>query len=854
MPGNELRVSASAERGGERDSRVMVERRTHARLRSAKRFMLSATALGVGLAFGSPQAWAMELDGLRTLLPAVDPQEVIQLAMFAGAMGAAFFSAIYLIRQRAAMARDNDALRTRVAELSTDTRRYDALLNFNDQRIVFWPNDAQKTELLGALPAEAGAPEDRAMFLAFGRWLSPQSAASLDQAISDLREKKRPFDLVVETQTGAPIEVQGRNGPLYTLARFISATGVQQAQARLRLENQRLASEYGDVLGLLNGLETPMWMRGRDGRLKWVNRAYSAAVEAPDAETAVREAKELLGTHARDEISKHRRNHSTYADNVSTVICGNRHILAVVDHTGVSNSVGIGFDVSEVQEMRDRLKRADQNHSETLNRLTTAVAIFDSTQKLRFYNQTFARLWELDTVFLDSAPDNNLLLDRLRSQGKIAERPDWRRWKDSVLSAYRAVQPHEDLWHLPDNRTLRVMANPEANGGVIWVFENLTEQIDLESRYKTEVKVRGETLDNLAEGVAVFGRDGKLKLFNPAFLKFWGLDPSTFGPETHISTIRAQCEAFSKNSPWADLMADITGFDGSRHDRSGQAELTDGTILRYALIPLPNGQVMVTFVDVTDSVNVERALKDKNEALQHAHQLKNDFIQHVSYELRSPLTNIRGFAELLEMPGTGNLSDRQREYVRHIGSSSEILSTIIDDILDLATVDAGIMELDIAEIHVRQTIDAAAALVAERLTEHAITLKIETKGAPVSIHGDEVRIRQVLYNLLSNAVNYAPPDSMVTLSCREVADGVEFAVHDDGPGMSEEVRGVVFSRFEARANGGRRRGAGLGLSIVKSFVELHGGSVRIDTGTGKGTTVICHFPGLPGDGIRQAAE
>ena len=125
--------------------------------------------------------------------------------------------------------------------------------------------------------------------------------------------------------------------------------------------------------------------------------------------------------------------------------------------------------------------------------------------------------------------------------------------------------------------------------------------------------------------------------------------------------------------------------------------------------------------------------------------------------------------------------------------------------------------------------------------------------APPSFHGDETRIRQILYNLLTNAVNYAPDGSTITLQCRRTEAGIEFAVHDDGPGMSPEVLDTVFRRFEPRGNGGRRRGAGLGLSIVKSFVELHGGSVRIESASGRGTTVICVFPTAP-TGMRAAAE
>ena len=262
---------------------------------------------------------------------------------------------------------------------------------------------------------------------------------------------------------------------------------------------------------------------------------------------------------------------------------------------------------------------------------------------------------------------------------------------------------------------------------------------------------------------------------------------------------------------------------------------------------------MITFVDITDSVNVERALKDKNEALQRADQLKNDFVQHVSYELRSPLTNISGFAELLAMETTGPLNARQREYVEHIGSSSAALHTIINDILDLATVDAGIMELEIGEVQVDALVKEAAEAIGERLREHQLKLEIDSTSAPASFHADEQRVRQILFNLLSNAANFAPEGSTVRLAARGVDEGIEFSVHDDGPGMPDEVLETVFNRFEPRPKRGRRRGAGLGLSIVKSFVELHGGSVDIETGTDAGTRVVCRFPAAP-QGIRAAAE
>ncbi|MGB6117823.1 MAG: PAS-domain containing protein, partial [Mesorhizobium sp.] len=741
----------------------------------------------------------------------------IQGAVFAGVLGAALLSALYLIRERGRISNDNLDLRSRIAELSSSLQRSEAMLNLKDQRTIVWMKDTTRPEIIGSLGLSAGVPEERAQFLAFGRWLDPRSATAVERAISELRIRGVTFDLIAETQRGALVEVQGRSSGANAVVRFLSFSDAQIAHARLKAEHAGLQGEFDAMRDLLNALPMPFWLRQQDGQLRWVNRAYGEAVDA-DQGVAMRESRELLPTQARDAIKRRHAEKLAYSETVSTVIAGNRHLLSVTDVATDDLSAGVAIDRTDIETVREEMRKIERSHSETLDQLTTAVATFDASEKLRFYNQAFQKLWDLETSFLDSAPSNGTVIDRLRSDGKLAEQPEWRRWKDDILAAYRKVEPQEDWWHLPDGRTLRVLANPQPTGGLTWVFENMTEKMDLESRYNSAVRVQGETLDNLAEGVAVFGPDGRLRLCNPAFARLWGLPSELTMAGVHIATIRGAGDLVARQSPWAGFVSDVTGFADERHDRHGETELTDGSVLRHAVIHLPNGQVMITFVDITDTVNVQRALKDKNDALQAADQLKNDFVQHVSYELRSPLTNIIGFTELLALPTTGPLLPKQREYLDHIGSSSAVLLTIVNDILDLATVDAGIMELDVEEITVDTIVRQSTELVAEWLRENDIKLETDLSSAPQRIRADENRLRQVLFNLLSNAVNYAPDGSTITITCRSQPGWYEFSVRDEGPGIPPEVLDTVYRRFESRPNGGRRRGAGLGLSIVKSFV------------------------------------
>jgi len=262
----------------------------------------------------------------------------------------------------------------------------------------------------------------------------------------------------------------------------------------------------------------------------------------------------------------------------------------------------------------------------------------------------------------------------------------------------------------------------------------------------------------------------------------------------------------------------------------------------FAVTPLPNAQTMLTFVNKTDSVRAERALTEKNDALRKAGELKNDFVQHVSYELRSPLTNIIGFTDLLKTPGIGTLNERQAEYIDHISTSSAVLLTLVNDILDLATVDAGIMRLNYSEIMLDDLLDDVSIQIADRLQESGASLEIIAPARLGSIVADQQRLKQILLKLLNNAANFAPAGSVITLQCRRDGSDFVFSVADKGPGIPEDLMRTVFNRFASGAKGTKRGGAGLGLSIVESFVSLHDGQVSIDSQPGRGTIVTCRIP------------
>ena len=263
--------------------------------------------------------------------------------------------------------------------------------------------------------------------------------------------------------------------------------------------------------------------------------------------------------------------------------------------------------------------------------------------------------------------------------------------------------------------------------------------------------------------------------------------------------------------------------------------------MSLSLAPLPDGATLVTFADVTDRFRIESALRDRNDALEAADQLKSDFVHHASFLFRDPLNAVRGFGEMLAQGAAGPLSNQQADYVQDILTAANKLEEVTSDILDLAMIDSGAMRLELGRVDLY----ALLARLAEPLRKHAESLQIAfTLDCPSDVGMvvvDQKRVQQVVFNLLSNAFNYTPRGGAIALGGEIVGDDVQIWVSDTGPGIAPEVKANVFERFSAKGRTGQRAGAGLGLALVNRFVELHDGWVEIES-TEQGTTVRCHIP------------
>lgn len=591
---------------------------------------------------------------------------------------------------------------------------------------------------------------------------------------------------------------------------------------------------------LLDARSQPAWIAAADGKPVWGNRAWLAAVGA--ASPAEATAKAASFDQAADRLASEAANLGERRESLRwSALDGRRRALRFIAQPLEGGGVGVwAEDVTEAEEAREALRLQAEARDETLNHLNEAVAVFGADKRLAYNNTPFADLWGLEPAWLVDRPTHGEILDRLRQRRRLPETADYGKWKAAELARYEATGPaSDDVWHLPDDRIVRVVRQPMPQGGLLLLFSNITDETRLKSQFNALIQVQQATLDKLTDAVAVFGSDGRLRLHNEAFEQFWNVSAAQLAQAADFEGVVELCTPRLHDlNFWRELKGRVADPDPqARAPMAGEAKTSDSRIVAYQSRPLPDGATLIGFADVTDARRLEGALADRSAALAEAERLKRDFVGNVSYELRTPLTTIIGYSELLERSGEG-LSDRGRGHAAAVRTAAAQLARSIDDVLDMAQIDAGEMALDLEDVDVRDLLARAEGRWAK---------EVEAAGASIAnlapediglIRSDARRLDQVLDHLLEHAVRQTPPGGAVTLAAERALGEVQLRVSDTGRGIPFHVQAHIFDRFTSRDRGG----PGLGLALVKALVELHGGWVALESEPGEGATFTCHLP------------
>lgn len=704
-----------------------------------------------------------------------------------------------------------------------------ALSAFDDLRLTLSP-DGAVSELLGgaetmaALLADLDAAPGE---IEAGETVRAAVAFHHPEALEALVCEGRAFDLPLPTAAGA-WRVEGR-----------AAVGT----AWLRLFRLGAAAEVASAgLGLLaDASPLPTWILDAEGRPAWANRAWLAEVRADTLDQA--RERGLSFDRGADALAAEAGRTGQPQEGFRWTAGGGRRrawrILAEPVTGGGGAVLAFAVDMTEAEETRDTLRRHVEAHDETLNHLADAVAIFGPSKRLAFHNTAFQTLFDIDPAWLDERPTHAELLDRLRQRRLIPEVIDYAGWRAKELDFYGAAEAApDDSWSLPDGRTLRLVRQPHPLGGILLIFSDITDELKLRSRFNAQLQVQTATLDKLNDAVAVFGSDGRLRLHNDAFESFWSLSAERLNQAGDFDAVAELCKTTLPDPAlWLGLKARVADPDPeSRVPISGEGRTADDRIAAWQTRPLPDGATLVAFSDVTARRELEQALAQREAALQEAHTLKREFVGSVSYELRTPLTTIVGYSELLE--AQPELPDRSRQHAGAIRVAASQLARSIDDVLDMAQIDAGEMELALGDVRVGDLLAEIAEEARARIEGRGARLVVTCPAELKPIRADARRLAQAVAHMVENATRAVSEGGEVGLSAEAGPNEIRIRVSDTGRGIPYHLQAHVFDRFVRRERGG----PGVGLALVKALVELHGGWAEVESEPGKGAAFILHVP------------
>jgi len=803
---------------------------------------LSALAIALGTGFGATPAhaaWSAH-EWLATSFGAL---------ALVGA-GAAFL----LISTSRRAARERAAFKAEVERLARESTIYHDALARLPALILFWRRGKPEAELISS-PGPTISPFkgvtvrrlddlasqfERHDFESLRAALAGLEPSGRVQRLCRSADGMRTFEAIaVADDTSVCLTLSDRTEQVSKAAALEAAASTGRGEA----ENLR---------AIADSIAMPIWRRDVELDLLWCNEAYAAAVEAPREVALKRPGIELIATapgiDPRAIARRAKSDAAATSARYHVVIKGERRLLDINEAPAEGGgTIGWARDVTALEEAESALKRHISGHGEVLEALSTAIAIYGANTRLNFFNAEFCKLYLLDEQFLRTEPTISEVVDAIREKRRLPEQADWRAYKTRLQRLFTSVtEPVEELLHLPDGSALRQIITPHPFGGLLFITQDVTDKFALERSHSTLAAVQRATLDNLYEAVAVFGADGRLKLFNPGFATVWGLNPESLVAQPHVNDFLDIIEAHFAPAEFEKHRREFIAHVSERARSSLRLSRRDNKVLDCAFVPLPDGATLVSYLDISDSVQVERALRERTEALETADRLKSEFVANVSYELRTPLNTVIGFTEILVNQYFGPLNERQLEYARGVIESSQQLLSLINDILDLATIEAGLIVLEVESVDVHSVLVSMLNLVQEAARKQRLELALDCPRSIGRLDADERRLKQVLFNLLSNALKFTPAGGKVTLGARRTEKAILVWVADTGIGIEREEQKTVFEKFRrGQSPFDRNSPVRLGLSLVRYFVELHGGELKLESQPDVGTTVTCVFPLSP---------
>ncbi|MDR1361613.1 MAG: PAS-domain containing protein [Holosporaceae bacterium] len=619
-----------------------------------------------------------------------------------------------------------------------------------------------------------------------------------------------------------------------------------------RSKVQQLEKNVDDARGAADGLRElldivplPLWKRDNDLRIVYCNKAYADALDGPRERILLNNVPLIPGVlfgqgHSLAETAK--KCNKTQVVSQFVALKGMRKKLSIHEVPAAhGNFAGFALDVTSEENLASSLDRVVTANYEVLENLSTAIAIFGENTRLVFFNSAYQKLMKLEAGWLHSKPSYAEVLDERRNNRQLPEHADFQAFKKSQLALFTSVtSPSQELMHLPNGNTLRSVVAPYPLGGLLFMFEDVTDSLALQRKNNTLLAVQKETLDHLQEGIIVYGSDNRLKVVNNAAMQLWNMEERLASDlkGVHLSEMLENMKAcIDYGEDWESFLETSISNFTDRIAKSGKLAKMDGSIVLFSYIPLPDGAHMLSYSDVTDAQKVETAVREKDQALEAAQKLRYEFIHGISTELREPLNALIGFAELLIQQYYGPLNEKQMEYCMYILSSSNQLNQLINNLMEMVSIDVESEKLEVSFFTIGEAVGEVLANIEKRAHEKNITVVSQLGEIHECISGDRKRLKQAIFNVLLNAIQSTPINGKIEI--KEISDerNIKIIIKNECLVRARSQKSVFLKSLPRRPEPST-----VSMPLVRSLLELHGGTLSITVDLDGNSCVICSLP------------
>ena len=596
-----------------------------------------------------------------------------------------------------------------------------------------------------------------------------------------------------------------------------------------QIESQK---NYHILEQILDQTPAYIWQKNINDKIVYCNKKYADALET--TKNLVLENNINLISSAKPQEPK--RDPLTCFSHPKTslehvIVHGARLALNITEFplSGNNPALGIAIDVTENEELKKKYKSYQRNIEEILENISIPIAIFDQKMNFVLANTAIKKLFSIETSYLNSERSFTEIFDLLYDHIILIDVNNFQQYKEKAIKLFtNVIEPHHTLLHLQNGKTLNITISPDHSGGLMFLFEDISDRIALEREVNSLYAVQKETLEQLIEGIFVFGIDNKIKMTNQAMRKMWGKDIHQNYENVQMKHFFEESEGFFNSNDELELwISKLINIASKRTECSDTIKLSPNKSLDYGYVPLPDGLHLIKFFDSTNLSNAERDLQEKNTILSNIDHVKTNLLSNISYEISAPLNTIVGFIGIIANQYFGTINEKQALYCNGIINAATKLLESVDVLTKLGYIEASIVNLNCEQTNILDFIKN----IDMQLKNKNITMKTDFADETFVANIDKDAISYVLMQVLTKKEidQRERRDFFITISCNKIKNN--FSINISIPDLFLHKNDIaqimnIFNHKAVVQNNKHHI-----LTLAAKIIELHSGEIAISSKT-----------------------